>query len=78
MKIFDKLGWHFVLSALSTFGYGYKFIHMINVAFTNIQCKIKVNDLLSYPFFPCVRSSPGVSTLNPITAEVLADFIDKD
>ena len=34
------------------FGYGDKFIHMIKVAYTNIESKIKINDLLSDPLIP--------------------------
>ena len=32
------------------FGYGDKFIHMIYVAYINIQSKTKINDLQSDPF----------------------------
>ena len=50
IKSFEILGWDFVFSALQKFGYGDNFTHMIKVAFTKIQSKIKTNDLLSDPF----------------------------
>ena len=39
-----------VFPALQKFEYGDKFIHMMKVAFTNIQSKIKINVLLFDPF----------------------------
>ena len=46
LKGFDSLDWDFTFSALHKFGYGNKFIHMIQVAYTNIESKIKINGLL--------------------------------
>ena len=48
IKSFDIVD--FVFSALQKFEFGGKFIHMIKVAFTKIQCKIKITGLLSQPF----------------------------
>ena len=50
LKAFDRVDWYFICSALYKFGYGSNFIHMIQVAYTNIQSKIKINGLLSDPF----------------------------
>ena len=50
LKDFDGVNWAFVFSALRKFGYRNKFIHMIQVAYTNIQSKIKINSLLSETF----------------------------
>ena len=47
---FDRVDWKFTFSALHMFGYGNKSIHMVPVGYTNIQSKIKINDLLSNPF----------------------------
>ena len=40
----------FIFSAFRKFSYRNKFIHMIQVAWTNIQSKIKINGLLSDSF----------------------------
>ena len=45
-----RVDWDFNFSALHKFGYGDKFIHMVKDGYTNIQCKIKINGLLSDPF----------------------------
>ena len=55
----------FIFSALRKFGYGDKFIHMIKVAYTNIESKIKINGLLSDPLI--LVCAPGVSTLHAVT-----------
>ena len=58
-----------------------KFIDMIQVAFTNIQTKNKINVLLtdSFTFMLGVHQRYPVSMLSYIiVAEVLAIFIDKD
>ena len=39
----------FIFFTLRKFGYGDKFIHMIRVAYTNIESKIKINGILSDP-----------------------------
>ena len=49
LKAFNRIDSDFIFSALSKFGYEDKFIHMIEVAYTNIQSKIKINGLLSHP-----------------------------
>ena len=69
-----------VNSALFKFGYGEKFIHMIEVPHTNIQSKTQKNGLLSVPF-TLMRSWPGVSTLILFfitVTEVPAIFTDAD
>ena len=50
IKTFDGFDWDFFNSALQKFGYGGKFIHMNNVAFTKVQSKIKIIGLLPDPF----------------------------
>ena len=42
LKVFDRVDWDFVVSALQKFGYKDKFIHIIKVAFTIIQSKSKI------------------------------------
>ena len=62
------------------FGYADKFIHMIKVAYTNIESKIKITGLLSDPLTlmwvhqECLLSM----LLYNIKAEVLASVIDAD
>ena len=54
---------------------------MINVTYTNIQPKIKINGLLSDPFTQMRRVHQGcpLSMLLSITAaDILANFIDTD
>ena len=41
-----RVDWDFTFSALHIFGYGNKFIHIIEFGYTNIQSKIKMNGLL--------------------------------
>ena len=79
-KTLDRVDWDFVFSALQKLGYGDKFIHMIKVAFTKIQSKIKINSLLSDSFTLVRGVLQGClpSMLLYITAEVLANFIAKD
>ena len=50
LKAFDRVDWVFVFSVLYKFGYRNKFILMIQVAYTNIQSKIKINGLLFEPY----------------------------
>ena len=50
LKVFDRVDWVFVFSVLHQFDYRNKFIRIIQVAYTNIQSKIKINGLLSEPF----------------------------
>ena len=63
IKAFDRVGWAFISFALHKFGYGNKFMHMIQVAYTNIQSKIKINDLLSDPFTLMQGDHQGCSLL---------------
>ena len=61
--------------------YGDKLIHMIQVAFTSIQAKIKINGLLFDPLILMrgVRQGCLISNLlYIIAAEIPANFIDKD
>ena len=54
---------------------------MIKVAYTNIQSKIKINDLLSDPFTLMQgvhQGCPFSLVLYIMAAEVLANFIDAD
>ena len=41
-----RIDWDFTFSALQTFGYVNKFIHIVDVDYANIQSKIKINGLL--------------------------------
>ena len=50
LKVFDRVDRKFIFSSLQKFGYGDKLVHMINVKYTSIQSKIKINGLLSDPF----------------------------
>ena len=70
----------FIFSALRKFGYGDKFIHMIKVAYTNIESKIKINGLLSDPLTLMLVNQgclPSMLLYN-IVAAVLANFINAD
>ena len=63
------------LSAL----YSLPFIHMIQVAYTSIQCKIKINGLLSEPFTPtrgACQECPLSFLLYIVSYKVLAVSID--
>ena len=61
-----EIEFHFLwcLIFLCKFGYRNILIHMIQNASTNIQSKLKVNDLLF--FYPYPRISSGLSTLNAV------------
>ena len=62
------------------FGYGDKFIHMIKVACTNIESKIKTNGLLSDALILMLvhqRCLLAILLYN-VVAEVLAIFISAD
>ena len=64
---------------MQTFGYGQKFVHMINIPYTNIQSKIKINGLLTEPFTPMWEVRQGYPLSMPlsiIAADILANFID--
>ena len=50
LKAFDRVDWDFIFSALHKFGYWNKFIHMLQVVYTNIQSKIKINGVVFDPF----------------------------
>ena len=68
-------------SVLQKAGYGEKFIHTIEVAYTNIQSKIKINGLLYDPFTlmrGVHQGCPLSSVLKFRAAEVLANFIVAD
>ena len=69
-----------MFSALYKFGYGDKFIRMIEVAYTNIESKIKINGLLCDPLTLKLVSQVCVLSklLYNIVAEVLANFINTD
>ena len=41
-----RVDWDFTFSALYMFNYGNKFIHIVQVGYTNIQSKNKMNGLL--------------------------------
>ena len=43
---FSRVDWGFTFSSFHMFGYGNKFIRIVEVGYTNIQSKIKVNGLL--------------------------------
>ena len=54
---------------------------MIEVAYTNIQSKTKINGLLSDFVYPYVKSLPGISTfilLYNTVVDVLVIFINAD
>ena len=70
----------FIFSALRKFGYGDKFIHMIKVAYTNIESKIKISGLLSDPLILMfVRQGCLLfMLLYNIVVVVLANFIYSD
>ena len=46
---FDNVDWDFILSVLCKFRYRSKWIHIIPLAYANIQSKSKVNDVLPLP-----------------------------
>ena len=50
LKVLHRVDWDFIFSALQKLGYEDKFIHMIKVAFTKFESKIKIRGLLSDPF----------------------------
>ena len=75
------MDWDFISSDLQKFRYGEKLNRMIEVAYTNIQSKIKINGLLSDPFtlMQGVRQGCPLSMVLYITvAYVFANFIDAD
>ena len=81
LKAFDRLDWDFIFRALEKFGYGEKFIHLVKIYYNNIQCKIKINGLLSEPFTLSrgVRQGYPLSMLlYIIAAKVLASFVIVD
>ena len=41
-----RVDWDFIISDIHVFGYGNKFIHIVEFGYTNIQSKIKINGLL--------------------------------
>ena len=68
----------FTFSALHMFSYGNKFVHMIQVGYTNIQSKIKINGLLfdSFILMGGVHRGCTLSMFLFITeAKVLSIFI---
>ena len=46
LKPFARVDWDFFISSLPKIGYRNKFIHMIQVAYPDIQSKIKINGVL--------------------------------
>ena len=70
----------FIFSALRKFRYGDKIIHMIKVPYTNIESKIKTNDLLFDPLILILVRQGCLlyMLLYNIAAEVLANFINTD
>ena len=79
LKVFGRVDWDFISSDFQKFGFGEKLIHMIKVAYTDIQSKIKINDLLSDPFTLMQGRRQGcpLSMVLYITvAYVFANFID--
>ena len=74
------LGVDSIFSAFRKFGYGDKFIHIIKVAYTNIEWKIKINGLLSdCLFLMLVRQGCLLFMLfYNIAVEVLAKFLITD
>ena len=73
--------WDFIFSVIRKFGYRNKFIHMIQVAYINIQSKTKIDGLLFDSFILIqgfYQGSPPSMSLCTIAAEVLAIFIDAD
>ena len=66
LKAFDRVDLNFVFSALRKNGYGEKSIHMIKVAYTNIQSNIKrmVSYLTILPL--CEGFAKGFSTLDAV------------
>ena len=78
-KTFVRVNWDFIFSSLQKFKYGDKFVHMINVPYTSIQSKIKINGVLSDPLtlMRGVRQRFPLSMLLSIIApDKLANFID--
>ena len=74
-----KVHWEFNFSAFRNFRYGDKFIHVVEDAYTNIECKIEIKDLLSDPFTIAWKVCQGClfsMLLYIIAAEVLASFIN--
>ena len=69
-----------MFSAFRQFGYEDKLIHLIKVAYTNIDSKVKTNDHLSEPsILMFVRQLCLLSMLlYNIVAVVLANFINGD
>ena len=68
-------------SAICKFGYGHKFIHKIEVAYTNVDSKTKKMVVSYLNLLPLYRSSPKVHTLILLyvtVAEVPAIFTDAD
>ena len=81
LKNIERFDWDFIFSTKQKFRYGEKSIRMIKVAYTNIQCKIKINGLLSnlFTLMQGVRQGYPLSMLLCIiSAEVLTNFVDTD
>ena len=47
LKAFDRMDWNFIFFALQKFRYGNKFMHLIEVAYSNVQSRIKMNGLIA-------------------------------
>ena len=50
LKALDRVDWDFVFYPMQKFKNGDTFIHIITVACTNIQSKVKINGLVSDAF----------------------------
>ena len=69
----------FIFSALHKFGYGDKFIHIIKVAYINIESEIKIWSLSDPLIVMSVRQGCLLSMLlHNIVAVVLANLINAD
>ena len=77
---FDRVDWDFIFSAICKFGYRNKFISTIQVAYTNIHPKFRINDLLiSFTLIQGFRQGCQLLLLLCIiAADVPAIFINAD
>ena len=82
-NIYPKIFHHILsfgekITYLYKFGYGHKLIHMIQVAYTNMDSKIKINCLLSNPLMLVLQECLLSMLLYNIVAEVLENFTKAD
>ena len=71
-KAFDRVNWSFLFRVLERFGFGPKFIHWINILYTDIFSKILINGHLSDPFL----LSKGVRQGCPLSPLLYVLFIE--